>query len=351
MVMLFTWGGLLLDLFIVPFLLWRRTRVPALLLAITFHLMNSQLFNIGIFPWFAIAMTLIFMPPAWFRPPFWRAQPAASPAPPPPQRQQRLVLGLLAACFAVQVALPLRHFLIGGNPSWTEAGHTLAWHMRLRAKEGDITFFATDPLTGTTWPVDIAPLLSDRQYDQMKDNPQMILRFAHYLARRLRADGLGTVQVRAWVMMSLNRRAPQLLIDPTTDLAQQPDQLGLADWVLPLVQRPAPQPTVPAVLVSDLGGGVLLLINMTTADAPLAGLLLTQGDTVWSPQAWGYEVLGPAECLLIHHPEADLARAWVPCNEAGRVAADLRANQPVQVLAAAPLACTPQRCVVPLPQG
>jgi vitamin K-dependent gamma-carboxylase len=47
---LFSYGGLLFDLLVVPFLLFRHTRPLALLAAVGFHLMNSQLFTIGIFP-------------------------------------------------------------------------------------------------------------------------------------------------------------------------------------------------------------------------------------------------------------------------------------------------------------
>jgi vitamin K-dependent gamma-carboxylase len=67
MVYLFSYGGLLLDLFIVPFLLWKRTRPFALLAALAFHLTNNELFPIGIFPWLAIAATLLFLPPEWPR--------------------------------------------------------------------------------------------------------------------------------------------------------------------------------------------------------------------------------------------------------------------------------------------
>ncbi|HEX2097994.1 MAG TPA: HTTM domain-containing protein, partial [Rubrobacteraceae bacterium] len=67
MVYLFSYGGLLLDLLVVPFLLWRRTRLIAFMFALGFHLMNSQLFGIGVFPWLAIAATTLFFPPSWPR--------------------------------------------------------------------------------------------------------------------------------------------------------------------------------------------------------------------------------------------------------------------------------------------
>ena len=59
---LFTWGGLLFDLAIVPLLLWNRTRTPAFVAAILFHSMNARMFQIGIFPLFMIVATLLFFP-------------------------------------------------------------------------------------------------------------------------------------------------------------------------------------------------------------------------------------------------------------------------------------------------
>ncbi|QDT39636.1 HTTM domain-containing protein [Stratiformator vulcanicus] len=66
--LLFAYGGLLLDLLIVPALWWKPTRIPALLVAASFHLMNDMLFRIGIFPWFMLAATVILWPPFPLRP-------------------------------------------------------------------------------------------------------------------------------------------------------------------------------------------------------------------------------------------------------------------------------------------
>jgi vitamin K-dependent gamma-carboxylase len=62
-----TYGSLLLDLFVVFFLLNRRTRVFAYIATLIFHFMNSRLFAIGIFPWAMIAATAIFFEPDWPR--------------------------------------------------------------------------------------------------------------------------------------------------------------------------------------------------------------------------------------------------------------------------------------------
>lgn len=64
---LMTFGALVLDLGVVPLLLFRKTRPVGYAAAVVFHFLNARLFNIGIFPWFMIAATAIFFPPDWPR--------------------------------------------------------------------------------------------------------------------------------------------------------------------------------------------------------------------------------------------------------------------------------------------
>jgi len=315
LVYLFSYGGLLLDLLIVPFLLWPRTRIPALLMATLFHLMNARLFNIGIFPWFAIAATLLFMPPHWFRLPILDKLPAVSP-PRFQASRHGLILASIGVYFVIQIALPLRHWLYPGDPSWTEEGHTLAWRMRLRDKDGDIAFYASDPTSGSSWRLHIDDQLSARQLNQMKDNPPMILRFSHHLAESLR-DTYPDVRIHARAMMSLNSRAPQLLIDPSANLANEPDDLIASDWIVPLVQQPHPAGPVPALLVSQRYPNVLLLINITESIYPLDDLVLELADYSLNTADSGAGVLLPGECLLVHTPSANLQSVFAPCNEVG----------------------------------
>jgi vitamin K-dependent gamma-carboxylase len=151
MVFFFSYSGMLLDLLVVPFLLWRKSRPYAFGFALSFHLLNHRLFNIGIFPWFMIAGTLLFFDPDWPRR-VWRAlrlpEGTRRPYHPPSLTRQRIILTVLALFVGIQIFLPLRHFLIPGNASWTEEGHRFAWHMKLRSKSADIVFWLTDPATG-----------------------------------------------------------------------------------------------------------------------------------------------------------------------------------------------------------
>src|SRR6185436_43885 len=135
----FVIGGLMLDLLVVPLLLWRRTRPFAFAAAIVFNLINAVIFDIGIFPWLMLGALLIFFPPDLVRR-FARAFMSPGEGFPPPQRpqtrstyslttSQKRIAGLLAAYLAVQILFPLRHYLYPGNVSWTEEGHNFSWHM------------------------------------------------------------------------------------------------------------------------------------------------------------------------------------------------------------------------------
>ena len=146
---------------------------------------------------------------------------------------QKLVAGLLTAYLVVQLLLPLRHYLYPGNVSWTEEGHNFSWHMKLRTKAGEAVFTVTHPQSGQTWTIKPDDYLKRHQAVKLM-KPDLILQFAHHLAEEKRREGYDNVEVRARVMVSLNGRQPQLLIDPNVDLAKE--QMGLlpARWIVPL---------------------------------------------------------------------------------------------------------------------
>ena len=261
----FVVGGLLLDLLVVPLILWRRTRLFAFAAAIAFNLINAVIFDIGIFPWLMLGALLIFFPPdlvrrfarAFMSPgeAFPRAEPSQTPATIADgsrvslSTSQKVTAGLLATYLAVQLLLPLRHYLYPGNVSWTEEGHNFAWHMKLRTKTGEAVFTVTHPRTGQTWTVKPEDYLKSHQVMKMITKPDLVLQFSHYLAEEKRREGFEDVEVRARVMVSLNGRQPQLLIDPNVDLTKEKVSLLPARWIVPLttplsksIEPPPPAP-------------------------------------------------------------------------------------------------------------
>jgi len=246
----FVFGGLLLDLLVVPLLLWRRTRLFAFVAAILFNLINAVIFEIGIFPWLMLGSLLIFFPPDLVRrfarvfmspgeefpdaKPSQRTEAIAEKSSRPLSTSQRVVVGLLAAYLAVQILLPLRHYLYPGDVSWTEEGHNFSWHMKLRTKGGEAVFTVTHPRSGQTWTIKPDDYLASHQVTKMTTKPDLVLQFSHHLAEEKRREGYDDVEVRARVMVSLNGREPQLLIDPNVDLAKEEVSLLPARWIVPL---------------------------------------------------------------------------------------------------------------------
>jgi vitamin K-dependent gamma-carboxylase len=239
-----SYSGLLLDLLVVPFLLFPLTRPFALMAAIAFHYTNSKLFTIGIFPWLALGTALLFFPPDWPRRLALRIRerrlrlprPAfLTPLPQPPggwrlSGARKLLLAGLAVYLALQLFMPLRHWLYPGNVSWTEEGHRFAWHMKLRDKAAEGSFYV---VTGPGFGDDIDPLsyLTEWQYEEMLARPDMIVEFARYLEDEAGEE----VQIRAEVVASLNGRAYQDLLDPGVDLTDvEASPFGTADWIEPL---------------------------------------------------------------------------------------------------------------------
>ena len=228
-VYLISYSGLALDLFIVPFLLWKRTRLLALLAAIAFHLSNAYLFKIGVFPFLSIAMTLLFLSPAWHRR-ILRLRPPVDETT-PYWRRSRTVLLLLSVYLFYHLFMPMRHWLYPGSVHWTEEGHRYAWHMMLRTKSGTAYFIVEDRGTGELWRVRPREHLGRRQYSKMAVHPQMLLQFAHHLRERWSPRD---VAVYAVSHVRLNGRMPALLVDPEVDLSRVQPSLLPARWILPL---------------------------------------------------------------------------------------------------------------------
>jgi hypothetical protein len=153
-------------------------------------------------------------------------------------RGRRCVV-IVAAYLALQLLLPFRHHLYAGDAGWHEQGHYFAWRMMLRAKQAVMRIYMTDPTTGDTWNVDLRTALSAEQLLKCPRDPEAMRQIAHQLRARYQGETGRPPEVRALVLACYNGRRPQLLIDPTVDLASVTGSLGVPAWVMPQ-QLPCP---------------------------------------------------------------------------------------------------------------
>lgn len=238
---LFAWAGFLFDTSIVAFLLWRRTRIYAYVVVIAFHVMTKALFPIGMFPFIMVTSALIFFSPDWPRrwwPRFVRPVAARDTA--LRGRLSPILLVPLAVFCLFQAMWPLRHHVYGGNVLWHEQGMRFSWKVMVREKNASVTYHVEDKKTGRTWYLSPRAYLDARQEREFSGQPDFILQLGHAIASDYRARGVD-VRVRAEVWVSLNGRPPALLIDPNVDLANIPDGLAPARWILSPPEVPAPR--------------------------------------------------------------------------------------------------------------
>ncbi|MGB3778276.1 MAG: HTTM domain-containing protein [Tunicatimonas sp.] len=218
--MVVAYGGVTFDALVVPLLLWRRTRLFAFGVGLVFHLFNSAVFHIGIFPYLMIGICVFYFPPEQIRRWFFGSKPSRGSVAITPYPTQRWLVALFAIYFAWQIYLPLRHHLYYGDVLWTEEGHRMAWRMMLRSRWGNVTFTVVDPTTGKSWNAVPSDYLTPKQARKLAANPDLIWQFSQRLEEDYRRKGYADVEVYATARASVNGSKLMPLTDPTVDLTQ-----------------------------------------------------------------------------------------------------------------------------------
>ena len=241
------WGTVALHILGAPLLLWKRTRLVIFLVYCAFHVTNAALFNIGIFPWITMAVTLIFFEPDWpqrlARRMLGLFEPVAPVAPLPKvavAAPGRGLLLFLAVWFALQIALPQRQIFFPNLVGWTGDGHRFSWRMRIYDRDAEGIFTVVWPETGARLEIDPREVMSSRQAHAVLTRTDLIHDFARKIEARAREAGAVDVEVYARIEKSLNGRPAQPYVDPDVDLTSVPYNWFRPDpWVLPVETRVA----------------------------------------------------------------------------------------------------------------
>lgn len=224
--------GILFDLLVVPLLLWKRTRMVMFIISIFFHLFNSIVFQIGIFPYMSLAFTVFFFPKELIRrkflklKPFYNASEIKTPGFAPALKV------FFALWFLVQLVLPIRHHFIEGSVFWTEEAHRMSWRMMLRSKGGYASFRVKNLTTGQMERIQLDEYLTQKQKRSLL-KPEGIWQFTQKLKKEYNAKGI-PIEIYARVRVSLNGRKLENLIDPELDLTTiEWNYFFHNDWILP----------------------------------------------------------------------------------------------------------------------
>ncbi|MFT5982883.1 MAG: vitamin K-dependent gamma-carboxylase [Ulvibacter sp.] len=232
----FTYGGLVFDL-LIPFLLFiPKTRIPAVLCALLFNIMNAWLFNdINIFPYFMMLSLVLFLEPnkvaKFINLKLYGKRTVASVSS-THINVQKPVLILISIYFLIQGLLPFRHLLYDGNVDWTGAGQRFAWRMKIQHRTLEkMEFKVLDMKKKVIIPVEVRNYgLNQDQINSMAFDPVSAVQFAKFLKRHCRENkGIDDVQVQSEIIVSFNGRKQQQIFDKSVDLSSlgiKPSQLN-----------------------------------------------------------------------------------------------------------------------------
>ncbi|XP_028416528.1 vitamin K-dependent gamma-carboxylase-like isoform X1 [Dendronephthya gigantea] len=267
--------GLMFDLSEGFLLLFDKTRPVGLFFGSMFHLMNSQMFHIGMFPWAMLATMPFFLRCDWPRR-LSRAMPACFvyflPLQDDPKGDARFTTGKLqnrnavaeqpadeceeryvyirktfliglASCYvAVQLFLPWSHFITQGYNAWTNGLYGYSWDMMVHS-------WSTQHIRVTV--VDVETDMShflipgvwiggrSRRRSRWSSHPDMTKQYATCLARKLRdhaAINISNPAIYFDIWRSMNGRFQQRMFDPRVDIVKAPwSPFKKTEWVLPLM--------------------------------------------------------------------------------------------------------------------
>jgi hypothetical protein len=235
---IFSWAGMLFDIFIV-FILLSRFCLYGYLLVIVFHSLTGLFFPIGMFPWIMMLMVWIFFPLSFLEKVRLRMERLFSFTSvigtvwEAPGWTQRIGFYAIGGYLLFQLIFPFRYLLYPGDPFWTEQGYRYGWRVMLMEKSGQASFYVRDKKTGREWEVMNRDFLNAHQEKQMSMQPDMLISFAHFLADTFSRCGLNNPSVRVEARVTLNGMPSQLLLDPKIDLTTVQDGWEHKSYILP----------------------------------------------------------------------------------------------------------------------
>ncbi len=225
--------GIFFDLLIVPFMLWKRTRMLGFIISVFFHLFNSIVFQIGIFPYMSIAFALFFFSPEILQKRFLPKKKLYTSDEVIVPKYKNLILCVFSVYFLFQLGLPLRHWVFKDDVLWTEEGHRLSWRMMLRSKNGSLIVWVKDKKTEVKSRYDYSKLLGVKQNAAVKTKPDLMWQLAHKI-KTVEAEKGNDVAVFMESMIRVNEGEYYPFIDPNVDLAAEEwHPLKHSNWILP----------------------------------------------------------------------------------------------------------------------
>lgn len=275
------WFACIFDLTIAFFLIYEPLRVWATPFCVSFHLMNSRLFRIGMFPWTCLAELPLFYEVDWPRKVIGRVRKFMGRTPKEvvkekevvknsvPEkieeedpidlcvpckvkqkqrkiyRKQRKTVLAIFAYIALQLFLPFSHFITKGYNGWTEGLYGYSWDMMVYA--WDTVLISIKVVDNSNGKHLFLEPYAYAESDRWTKHPDMAYQYAQCINQRLQDDfqarrnpllNSSDISIYFDIWTSMNGRFQQRFYNPYTDLVKAKwSPFSKTKWVLPIMKE------------------------------------------------------------------------------------------------------------------
>ncbi|XP_011302375.1 vitamin K-dependent gamma-carboxylase [Fopius arisanus] len=272
------WFGFIFDLTVGFWLLFDTTRIPAMIFCAAFHLMNSRLFSIGMFPYVCLATMGLFCHVDWPRKIItsltgrscdtgekksedtcpseteesdesesqnkpvsgWipRPIPPEEKITPKPRKKQKIVVGFLLLHVILQLFLPYSHFITRGYNNWVSGLYGYSWDMMVHNWDTILIVVKVhDNESNEDHFLDPQAWVQNEKWSKHPDmviqytqcvKTQLLTKKQEFLESRRKTESewsrlSSNLSIYVDVRCSLNSRFQQRIFDPNIDML-------MADW-------------------------------------------------------------------------------------------------------------------------
>jgi hypothetical protein len=220
---LFSWFSCIYDL-LIGFLLFNRRFVkPAYIIVIIFHLATALFFNIGMFPYIMMTITIIFFPAEFHARILEKIKSLIGYSRTDGECVTKALplKPLLALFFIAQFLLPFRYLLYKGDLFWTEQGYRFSWRVMLMEKAGTAFYTVSDAKSNRSTIINNSDHLTPMQEKMMSTQPDMMVDYAKYLRSFYLEKGFVDPVVNVESYVTLNGSGTRPFIKPGIDLSRQ----------------------------------------------------------------------------------------------------------------------------------
>ncbi|EDW68978.1 vitamin K-dependent gamma-carboxylase [Drosophila virilis] len=245
------WFTAFFDLSIAFFMTCEKTRLLVTPFMISFHLMNSRLFIIGMFPWVCLAEVPLFFSFDWPRrlSCLVKTMPAAKEEKKAPIGDEPGFKDQLRSCIiifycALQLFLPYSHFITKGYNNWTNGLYGYSWDMMVHSYDTVLTSIKV--VDNDNQKVHHLNPYAFTEYDRWTKYADMAVQYAKCIEKNIREDmdqhpqnsplTSSNISIYFDIWCAMNGRFQQRTFDPRVDLLKAPwSPFKRTPWSLPLL--------------------------------------------------------------------------------------------------------------------